>query len=87
MKTTWNLTVVTVLASLCIFQGQTFAESETEKEVKQAIIESFAYTSKNLKFEPQSYSEHGALEFWSSGGLMHEISAEADLGEYEAFNT
>ena len=87
MKTTLNLTIVTVLVSSCIFQGQIFAESETEKEVRQAIIENFAYLSNNLKYEPDSFSTHGALEFWSSGGLMHEISSEAEVGEYDAFDT
>ena len=32
------------------------------------------------------YSEKGALEFWSSGGLMHEVGSAGRLGSYDNVN-
>ena len=32
------------------------------------------------------YSKDGALEFWSSGGLLHEVGPDGRSDEYESFN-
>jgi hypothetical protein len=62
-----------------------FAQSQTEKEVTQTIIASNEYTVKNLKTSIDDYSAKGALEFWSSGGLLQEIAPNSPADEYEAF--
>ncbi len=54
----------------------------TEKEVTQNIIERYEYLNENGKWPPNGYSKHGALEFWSSGGLLHERS-NRDTGSHE----
>lgn len=46
-----------------------------------------AYSNKNLKGPADEYSKEGATEFWSSGGLMQEISATGRPEEYEISNT
>jgi hypothetical protein len=63
-----------------------FAQSDTEKEVMQTIIEGSEYTNKNLKGRPDDYSKEGALEFWSNGGLLEEIAPTGRPEEFEAFN-
>jgi hypothetical protein len=63
-----------------------YAESQTEKEVKQTIIEGYEYTNKNRTGRPDDYSQHGALEFWSSGGLLHVIPPQGRPEEFEMVN-
>ena len=61
-----------------------FAQSDTEKEVMKTIIEGYDYTNKNMKGSPNDYSKDGALEFWSSGGLLQEIAPTGRPEEFEA---
>jgi hypothetical protein len=63
-----------------------YAESETEKEVKQTILEANEYTKKNLTGTADDYSQHGALEFWSSGGLLQEIAPGGRQEPFEDFS-
>ena len=55
-------------------------------EVTKTIIDRNENLKKNLKSEPDEYSKDGAVEFWSSGGLMHEISPDGRPGEFDEFN-
>lgn len=77
-----------VVTTLIVFAGSGLvsAQSTTEEEVTQAIIDGSAYSRANLKTEPDSYSSEGALEFWSSGGLLNEVSSEGDVQEFDAFS-
>ena len=79
--------VTFVIAGVSICSSLAYAQSETEKEVIQTILESYEYINKNLKPRPDGFSQQGALEFWSSGGLLHEISSTGRPDEYDAFNT
>lgn len=80
-----KLVITTVSIALVLScAGLAYAGSETEEEVKQAIIEGVAYLNENLKGEPDSYSKHGALEFWSSGGLLQKIPPDGRLGEFDS---
>jgi hypothetical protein len=74
---------VVAVVGLVVCSTLAYAQSDTEREVTQTIIESAKYTNENLKRPSDDYSEKGALEFWSSGGLLHEI---ADGGRPEAFD-
>ncbi len=79
--------VALVIAGAFACSSLAYAESETEKEVKQAILEANEYTNKNLTSRPDDYSQHGALEFWSSGGLLQEIAPGGIAGgPWEVFN-
>lgn len=60
------------------------AQSEVEAEITQWLVEDNAYTLENLKGRGDSYSRDGALEFWSSGGLLHEVE---NTGRPEAFDS
>ena len=77
-----------VLAMGIVLSGAalSYAESETEKEVKQTIIDGYEYTNKNRTGRPDDYSQHGALEFWSSGGLLHAIPPGGRPEEFEVVN-
>jgi hypothetical protein len=78
--------VALVIAGAFACSSLAYAESETEKEVKQAILEGNEYTNKNLAGRPDDYSQHGALEYWSSGGLLHDIAPGGRPEPFEVFN-
>ena len=58
----------------------------TEQEVKNTIVNDNAYVKKNLKVPEGTYSKEGAMEFWSSGGLIQHVKADGRLEEYDSFN-
>jgi len=74
------------LVAIVLTSSLTYAQSATEKEVIQTIIDGNEYLRTNLKSRPDDYSQHGALEFWSSGGLVNEISPDGRPDEYDAAN-
>ena len=55
------------------------------EEIKKTIEDDFAYLNKN-KRSKNEYSKNGALEFWSSGGLLHKIDASGRPETYEEVN-
>jgi hypothetical protein len=60
-----------VVLALCA--GIAVAQSATEKEITQLILDNNEYTKKNLKDVADSASKAGSLEFWSSGGLLQQV--------------
>lgn len=64
--------------------GLASAQSATEKEVTQAILEANKYLRQNLTEQADTYSKLGAMEFWSSGGLLQIISAAGRAEPFEA---
>jgi hypothetical protein len=66
---------VLLAAAFTVAPALTYAQSQTEAEVRQTILDSYEYTNTHLRSEEGSYSQDGALEFWSSGGLLNEIPA------------
>ena len=55
------------------------------EEIKKRIMDSNEYSNKN-NHSVNEYSENGALEFWSSGGLIQEIDPDGRPEEYDYFN-
>jgi hypothetical protein len=49
-------------------------DHERNKEDADEILRAVCEDNTNLKSNPDDYSQHGALEFWSSRGLVNEIS-------------
>ena len=79
--------VALVIAGAFACSSLAYAQSETEKEVKQTILEAIEYINKNLTARPDDHSQRGALEFWSSGGLLQEIAPGVPAGgPWEVFN-
>lgn len=73
-----------IAAALALCSGYAAAQSDTEKEVAQAIMDSNAYTNQNRGGRADDYSSKGALEFWSSGGLLQEIPAGGRPDEFDS---
>jgi hypothetical protein len=63
---------VPLIAIGVLCAGATLAQS-AEEEIIQMLLQDNAYIRQNLVDAPDTYSKEGALEFWSSGGLMQEI--------------
>lgn len=59
------------------------ASADTAEEVRETIMAASEYTNKNLKDMPETNSKEGADQFWSSGGLMQWVPADAPISEYE----
>lgn len=77
-------TAVATSLALLLGSGLVQAQSDTEAEVTQTILDTFAYSRENLKGRADDYSEKGALEFWSSGGLLQEVDGSPE--GFEIFN-
>jgi len=75
------LPVLFVLLTPAFAVGQ----SATETEVTETILENYRYLNENKTSKPDTYSSEGALEFWSSGGLLNEVSSR-DTDQYEVVN-
>lgn len=61
------------------------AEGGVAAEIKAKIMADNAYLRENLMDPEGGTSKEGSLEFWSSGGLLQWVSADAPRAEYEAF--
>ena len=70
--------VILVLCNATAFAGDA-------EEIKRTIEDDFAYLNKN-KRSKNEYSKNGALEFWSSGGLLHKIDASGRPETYDEVN-
>ena len=86
-----TIVVALFMASLVVGSGFTLAqtageESDTAAEVKRAILENFKYSNANKRSVPDSYSREGALEFWSSGGMLHEVTPGGRPERYEVLS-
>ena len=70
--------------SLTVLFSSVLLAGDKEDIIKQ-IMASNDYVNKN-KTNMSEYSKDGALEFWSSGGLLHEVGSDGRSDEYESFN-
>ena len=80
--------VLMILTGVLVLAGTVVhADEATEKEIVKMLMEDNAYTKKNLKGKSDVIAKEGSLEFWSSGGLLNEVDADASPQEFDAFNT
>lgn len=56
-------------------------------EIKAQIMASNDYTRANLMDPTDDLSKDGSMEFWSSGGLMHWLPADAPSTKYTSMST
>lgn len=79
--------VVLVLAALLAF-GVTAAQADeaTEQEVIDTLRDRNAYGRENLRAMDDTIATDGSLEFWSSGGLLQSVDADAPPEEFDAIN-
>ena len=59
--------------------------ADSADEVRSEILNSSAYARENLKDMEGTISSKGALQFWSSGGLIQNVPGNAPPATYEAF--
>ena len=79
--------VVLVLCSVLSLAGTlAHADEATEQAVIKAIMDANAYNRENLKGQPDTVAAAGSLEFWSSGGLLQDVPADAPDQEFESFS-
>ena len=75
-----------ILVSLMTFAAvSAHADTATEQAIKKLIMDNNAVTKQQLKGQEDTVSSEGSLEFWSSGGLLHNVSADVDPQEFESF--
>ena len=81
-----------LLAIIFVFNSNVLADnhndSQSDKDVRaveQLIYEIFANQKKNLSMDNGTFSKKGVLAFFSSGGLMQELSPEAKNQIIESF--
>lgn len=71
--------------TLLSFMLNTFANAGDVEDVKKRIVDSANYLNK-MKKGLNEYSKDGAVEFWSSGGLLHTVDPSGRPETYESIN-
>ena len=74
-----------MIALALVLLVPTVAIADTADEIKALIMQDNADSRKNLSADSEGLSKHGSLEFWSSGGLMQYVPADAPDGTWEHF--
>lgn len=79
------IAAVLLVAGAPIASASSHEESSVADEIKEAILSGNAYVRENLRDRPGDISQDGALQFWSSGGLVQKASAGDTVSEYDHF--
>ena len=61
-------------------------QADVVDEVTAAIVAGNDFARQNLRDRDGGLSGDGMLSFWSSGGLLQRVPADADPSEYDAYN-
>jgi hypothetical protein len=80
------LLTMAVAALLAVPGSARAQQSTSQQEVRQTIRDAYTYSKDNLADPPDTYSADGALEFWSSGGLMQVVPPDAPRNTYDSFS-
>ena len=72
------------LSNLALLPATAAGQASVEDAVRQSIIDSYAYGRDNLMDQPGAISKDGSVEFWSSGGLLQWLPADAPSLSYES---
>ena len=75
-----------VFLALISLPGRVLGQGQVDDQIRQTIVGNYALTAENLADQMQETSMHGSLAFWSSGGLVQDVSANDDPVRYESFN-
>ncbi len=85
-KFTHRLIAPLSIALLSVLFLPTIALADTAAEIKQEIIDNNAYARENKKDKEGGIAKQGAVEFWSSGGLVQFVAPDSPISEYESFS-
>ena len=70
-----------------IFVGVSASVSaDTVSEIKQVLLDNIQFTNQELKQDPMRISKKGSKEFFSSGGLLNEISRNTTDNTFVSFS-
>ena len=75
----------TLIALALVVLAPTVAIADTADEIRALIMQDNEDPRKNLSTDSAGISKHGSVEFWSSGGLMQHVPADAPGGTWEHF--
>ena len=78
MKKTVVFIFAFIFSSAYLFSGDV-------EDIKKQIYDNLKYFNENSR-SPDEYSKNGALEFWSSGGLLHTVSPGGRPEKYDYMN-
>ena len=81
----WLALTVAVLSLVAGIAPASAEESGTAAEIKAMIMAEHEYVGANLKDQEGGVSQHGSLEFWSSGGLMQWTAPDGANSEYDKY--
>ena len=62
------------------------AFADAKDEIKALIMQGNAEARETLAGNNDATSKHGSYEFWSSGGLIQHVPADAPTGTFEKFS-
>ena len=70
-----------------IFVGVSASVSaDTVSEIKQVLLDNIQFTNQELKQDPMRISKKGSKEFFSSGGLLNEITQNSSDNTFVSFS-
>lgn len=75
-----------VVGALLAVPVPVLGQDATWQVVRQQIRDNYEFNRENLSADPEAYSSEGAIEFWSSGGLVQWVPGDAPVSQYDAFN-
>lgn len=76
---------VLILGGMLAFAGAVAqADEATEQAIIKRIMDANTYANKNLVGIGDVVSKDGSLEFWSSGGLLNEVSPATPPEKFES---
>ena len=78
--------VILFIVAVVVSGGVAVAEMSDAEELKKVIYERSKWSNENNQNFPGAVSEDGSLEFWSSGGLMQYVPADAEGAGYASIN-
>jgi hypothetical protein len=75
-----------VVGTLLAVPAPANGQDATWQVVRQTIRDNYEYIRDNLTADPNAYSNEGAIEFWSSGGLVQWVPGDAPVAQYDAYD-
>jgi len=79
---------VLALFALVVIPNPVLAQGQDPvvQEIREVIQTTYSFARENLVDQSGGYSAEGALEFWSSGGLVQNVPPDSPVQTYESFN-
>lgn len=83
MRSAVALAVLLFIVSPSTLAGQ---HRDIEEQIRETVLRNYELTATTLSDLPEETSEKGSLAFWSSGGLLQEVSDQDTPVTYDSFH-